>query len=189
MADWALKTESLRAIDAERASWNALVAEVGNRRSEPDIQGHWSFRDIAQHINDWRSRSLDVLEAEARLEPPPPAPWPVEFTTDDEINRWFHERARIISDDDVFDRAQILFVRLYRFVVGLPSPILADPDALPMLEGQSLASALTSRAFFSHVHDEHEPAIRRWLQRGKPLSVPALDAAAWQSAGLVDASM
>jgi hypothetical protein len=47
----------------------------------------------------------------------------------------------------------------------LPDDALSDPNRFPWLEGDALAEAIVSGEFFSHLHEEHEPEIRRWLQQ------------------------
>jgi hypothetical protein len=47
----------------------------------------------------------------------------------------------------------------------LPDEALDDPDRFPWLEGSALGPAIVSGEFFSHLHEEHEPEIRRWLQQ------------------------
>jgi len=43
--------------------------------------------------------------------------------------------------------------------------VLADPGAPPWVEGDSAGEAIGSRRCFGHVHEEHEPAVRAWLEQ------------------------
>jgi hypothetical protein len=47
----------------------------------------------------------------------------------------------------------------------LPDEALNDPNRFPWLEGNALGAQILSGEFFSHLHEEHEPEIRRWLQQ------------------------
>jgi hypothetical protein len=56
------------------------------------------------------------------------------------------------------------YARLAEIVQMLPDDALNDPRRFPWLEGNALAEVIVSGEFFSHLHEEHEPEIRRWLQ-------------------------
>jgi len=45
----------------------------------------------------------------------------------------------------------------------LPDEALEDPHFFPWLEGNALGSEIVNGQFFAHLHEEHEPDIRRWL--------------------------
>jgi hypothetical protein len=47
----------------------------------------------------------------------------------------------------------------------LPDEALTDPSFFPWLEGNALGPAIISGAYFEHWYEEHEPGIRRWLER------------------------
>ena len=67
------KTELLERIDAERAGWETLLSEVGEARMEqPGAAGDWTFKDVVAHLNGWRKRTVDRLQAASRGEAPPP---------------------------------------------------------------------------------------------------------------------
>lgn len=148
-------------IRAERAWWANLVAEVGaDRMNEPGPMGEWTFRDLAAHLLGWRERTIRRLEAAAAGGPTPPSPWPSELDGDDDrVNDWIQEESRDRSVHHVLDDVDRSYERLATAITGLPDDILADPGSLPWLQGVPL----DEMDFFSHVHDEHEPAIRAWL--------------------------
>lgn len=149
-------------IRAERAWWADLVAEIGEHRmTEPGPMGDWTFKDLAAHLLGWRDRTIGRLEAAAKGEEPAP-PWPAELDGDDSINAWIHERNRDRPVRNVLDDVDRSYERLANAVAALPEDLVARPGAMPGLEGEALADA----DFFGHVHDEHEPSIRAWLDRG-----------------------
>ena len=166
MTETGTKTRVLDAIDAERAAWHALVAEVGeDRLEEPGPMGDWSFKDLAAHLTGWRQRSLDRIEAGLRGEPDSSPPWPAVLATDDEINAWIHQREHDRPVAAVLADADDSFARLRASVDALPEPELNDPARFPWLDGQSLGTSILSGDFFGHLHEEHEPDVRAWLDR------------------------
>lgn len=145
-------------IENEREQWNRLVAEVGtDRMEEPGPMGEWTFKDLASHLTGWRERTIARLEASPGQEPQ--LPWPAELTEDDEINQWIYERDRDRPLDDILLEADNSFERLTSAIRALPEEDLLTPGRFPWAGDEPLADA----DFFGHLHEEHEPDIRRWL--------------------------
>ena len=164
MAEETTKSRALAAIEAERAAWCDLVAEVGqNRMLEPGPMGDWTFQDLAAHLTGWRQYSIARIEAVHRGEPIPPPPWPVEMTDDDAINDWIYAHERDRPADDVLADADATFSRLRAVVETMHDEELNDPRRFPWMEGRSLGDVLISRYYFAHLHEEHESAVRAWL--------------------------
>src|ERR687884_707181 len=96
-------------IRKEQRAWRDLVTEVGrDRMNEPGPMGAWTFKDLVSHLAGWRNRTLGRLEAAARGQPEPAAPWPAHMRDDDTINAWIRDRDRARSLDDVladYDRS------------------------------------------------------------------------------------
>jgi hypothetical protein len=162
------KGQVLAAIERERADWETLLAEVGEARMlEPGAMGEWTFKDLVAHLTGWRARSLRRLEAVAKGQPEPPPPWPADSTSDDdevdEINDWLHEVNRDRLLGEVIGESRESYARLAEIIQLLPDEVLSDPDRFPGLEGQALGPAIVNGDYFGHLHEEHEPAIRRWL--------------------------
>lgn len=171
MTNDSIRTRVLAAIDAERAAWNALVAEVGpGRMDEPGPMGDWTFKDLVAHLTGWRRYSIARIEAGLRGEADAPTPWPSDLATDDEshdeisaINAWIYDRERNRSLADVLAEAEATFPRLRAAVAALAEDELRDPARFPWLEGQALGDAIVSGDYFGHLHEEHEPDVRAWL--------------------------
>jgi hypothetical protein len=163
------KEQALDRIERERASWDALRAEVGEGRMErPGAAGAWTFKDVVAHLNAWRRRSLARLEAGRRGQPLPPPEWPAEFTDEtdegvERINAWIYEANRGRPLRDVLAESREQFRQLSSIVAALPEEELTDPGRFPWTGGTSLARAILGGDIFSHLHEEHEPAIRAWL--------------------------
>lgn len=160
-----LKHQLVEVVDEERTEWEALLADVDpDAMNDPGVAGDWSFRDVTAHLLAWRDGGIRLLEAEARGEPEPPTPWPAELATDDEINAWLTERDRAIPVDDVLDAYADTFTRLSTAVLALPDDALSDPGYFPWMAGTSIAESMLDRSWFDHLHVEHEPQIRRWIE-------------------------
>lgn len=156
--------EVLSAIERERAAWESLLAEVGEARMlEPGPMGEWTFKDLTAHLTGWRARSLQRLEAAANGQPEPAPVWPAALQTDDEINSWIHEINQDRLLGEVIAESRESYARLSEIVQMLPEEALTDPNYFPWLEGNALGEVIVSGAFFGHLHEEHEPDIRRWL--------------------------
>lgn len=162
-----LKHQLVEIVDEERTDWEALLADVDpDLMDEPGVTGDWSFRDVTAHLLAWRDGGIRLLEAEARGEPEPPTPWPATLTNDDEINAWLAERDRDIPVDTVLDAYADTFARMRTVVMALPDDALTDPEYFPWMAGQSVAESMLDHSWFDHLHIEHEPQIRRWIEVG-----------------------
>jgi hypothetical protein len=159
------KGQVLAAIERERDDWETLLVAVGEARMlTPGAMGNWTFKDLAAHITGWRARSLQRLEAAANGQPEPAPAWPADRVSDDEINDWIHQVNKDRLLGEVIDESRESYARLAEIVQMLPDDMLYAPNRFPWLEGHALGPAIVSGAFFSHVHEEHEPEVRRWLE-------------------------
>jgi hypothetical protein len=150
-------------IRADQRFWRDLVAEVGRERmNEPGPMGEWTFKDLTAHLAAWRNYRIPMVEAAGRGEPMPPPPWPAELSEDDydDINAWFQERDRGRSLDDVLDDYDGSFERLAQALEALPEDLAEDPNGLPWTDGDTAVEV----DFTEHLHGEHAPAIRAWLE-------------------------
>lgn len=148
----------------EQQAWRDVVAQVGDERMrDPGPMGEWSFEDLAAHLLGWRERTIGRLEALAAGGPEPRAPWPAELDDDDEINDWIQAEHADRPTRDVLDAIDRSYDRIGAALAALTEEQLADPAAMPWLDG----SAAADINWFSHWHEEHEPTVRAWLaERG-----------------------
>jgi len=153
------RDEQIAALRADQQFWRQLVAEVGpDRYTEPGPMGKWSFADMAAHLLGWRNRTIARLEAFSGGEPDPPNPWPANLDGDDPINDWIQAQhagrlpERLVADYDAS------YDRLIAALQSLPDAALMDPDLIPWLEGP-----LVDVDFMGHLHEEHMPSVRAWL--------------------------
>jgi hypothetical protein len=155
------KEQVIAGIRADRDFWRSLVDEVGrDRMEEPGPMGEWTFKDLAAHLAGWRNHRIAILEADAKGEPEPAAPWPADLDDDDPINEWIHDDAQKRSLDDVLADYDSTFYRLADALQGLPESKLADPAAYAWSGGEPLLNF----TFLDHLHEEHLPSIRAWIE-------------------------
>ena len=149
-------------IKTDQQYWRDLVAEVGpDRYDEPDAMGEWTFGDLAGHLLGWRNRTIARLEAAARGEPDP---LPYEPDTDDEIDAFnvqIRETDAGRQPAELVDAYTDSYDRLIRALGALPESVLRDGDAFPWTEGRPLIDI----PFTGHLHEEHVPDVRAWLDR------------------------
>src|SRR5829696_3679343 len=94
------KADLLSQIERAHATWDALAAaalKLDVRR--PGAIGDGDFAAAAAHLNGWRTRTVDRLEAAAKGTEPPPPPWPSSMKVENEaqvhaVNDWFFEQGR-----------------------------------------------------------------------------------------------
>jgi hypothetical protein len=156
------RAEQIAAIRADQRFWRDLAAEVGPERyAQPGPMGEWSFGDMAGHLLGWRNRTIARLEAAARGEPEPEPPWPPELDDDDSINDWIREGSAGRSPAQLVADYDASFDRLAAALDALPDDKLTDPDAFAWID-----EPLVDVDFTGHLHDEHVPDVRAWLDRG-----------------------
>lgn len=148
------------AIRADQTFWRNLVDEVGRERmDEPGPMGEWTFKDLTAHLAAWRNMRIPMLEAIGRGQPVPDPSYPSGMDDDDEINAWFRERDAQRSLDDVLEDYDRSFERLARAIEALPEDVARDPNGMPWAPGY----VVIDTDFTEHLHDEHLPSIRAWL--------------------------
>jgi uncharacterized protein DUF1706 len=153
------KAEMIAAIRADQQFWRALALEVGPERyGQPGPMGEWSFGDMAAHLLGWRNRSIARLEAAARGEAEPAPPWPPELDDDETINDWIQQQHAGVPAPQLVAAYEASYDRLVAGLEALPEDRLSDPSAFPWLGGP-----LAEADFTSHLHDEHVPSVRAWL--------------------------
>jgi hypothetical protein len=153
------KAEQLAALKADQQFWRDLAAEVTPERyAEPGPMGEWTFGDMAGHLLGWRNRTITRLDALGRGQPEPPTPWPAGLDGDDVINDWIREQDAGQPPEDLVTAYDRSFDRLAAAIDAVPDDKLTDPHAFPWLEGP-----LVDADFTSHLHDEHVPGVRAWL--------------------------
>ena len=154
------RDEQTAAIKADQQFWRDLAAEVGpDRYEEPGAMGEWTFGDVAGHLLGWRNRTIARLEAAARGEPDPLPNEPDSDAEVDAANVAIREADIGRSAGELVEAYTDSYDRLIRALGALPESLLRDGDALPWTEGRPLIDI----PFTGHLHEEHVPDVRAWL--------------------------
>jgi hypothetical protein len=160
------KADLLRLIDNEPAYWEALLAEVGEDRMEtPGATGPWSFKDVVVHLTGWRDRTIARLTAAATDTPLVAPAWAADLPDeedDDRINDWIYRQGRDRPLAEVLAESRRQFAQLRELTAGLPEDVLLTPGRYEWMDGYPLGATLVSS--FAHLHEEHDPTLRAWLQ-------------------------
>jgi len=156
--------DQIAAIRADQRFWRTLAAEVGpDRYAEPGPMGDWSFGDLAGHLLGWRERTLARLGAFGAGEPEPPNPWPADVDTgdpsDDPINAWIYANHADRSPAQLVAAYDASYDRLVAVLEAIPEDRLTDPEGRDWFGG-----TLVEVDFTGHLHDEHVPSVRAWLE-------------------------
>jgi hypothetical protein len=110
------KTGLLAQIEREQAFWTQLLAEIGTEHMlQPGAAGDWSFKDVVAHLNGWRSKTIERLDAAQHGHVPAAAPWPAALDEDDdveEINAWIYRENRDRPLQIVLDEYSRSFQRM-----------------------------------------------------------------------------
>jgi hypothetical protein len=158
------RAEQIAGIKADQEFWRDLAAEVGpDRYGEPGPMGEWSFGDMAGHLLGWRNRTIARLEALARGEPDPYADEPEGDEAVDRMNDWIRDNDVGRTPAELVAAYDASYDRPIAGLLALPDATLTDPDAMAWAEGPLLDAPFTG-----HLHEEHVPTVRAWLdgQRG-----------------------
>jgi uncharacterized protein (TIGR03083 family) len=153
------KADLIGAIRADQQFWRGLVAEVGpDRFDEPGPMGEWTFGDMAGHLLGWRDRSIARVEAGARGEPEPADPWPDDLADDDRVNDWIQAQNAGRSAAELVAAYDASYDRLAAAVDALSEEQATDPRTFPWI-----GEAIVDIDFTDHLHSEHVPSVRAWL--------------------------
>jgi len=156
------KQQLLEQIEHARSQWEALLAEIGlERMMMPGAMGDWTGKDVVAHLTTWWRREVAGLEAVRRGEQPEPHPSQRDVQV---INSWIHytNRDRLLSE--ILHEASAVWQQFAANLQALPEPELMQPGRFAWLGEEALGpNALDN--FLGHLHEEHEPEIRTWLDR------------------------
>lgn len=158
-ADWIARVERARDV------WEQLVVEASDLGMDrPGATGEWTFKEVATHLNAWRTLTIARLEAAAGDKNAPEMPWPngMSEETDDgtrEINQWFTARDQDRSLADILAETRYQFEKILATIEAIPD---AELEArYPWLEGYPISAVI--EGMLEHLHVDHEPEIRAWL--------------------------
>ncbi len=163
------KSELTNWLQEEHRKWEALLSQIGpSHLDQPGVNGVWSMKDMVAHLTGWNRWHVSRLGAASRGEPVPPAPWPADLKTEDEINAWIYESNHGLSVDAVLDDSHQVFRELFAIVESLPEDVQIEQL---QQRGQVFnlvwlgEKRFQPGEFFDHFRDDHEPDVRAWMGR------------------------
>jgi len=127
--------------------------------------GEWNFGDLAGHLLGWRNRTIARLEAFAADEPQPANPWPADLDEDtqiDEVNAWIQAQDAGRSPEQLVADYDGSYDRLIHALESMSDDKMTDPMAIDWLGGP-----LVDVDFTGHLHEEHVPGVRAWLDQAR----------------------
>jgi hypothetical protein len=168
------KSALLAQIEREHIFWEQLVAVIGeDHMLESGATGDWTFKDVVAHLNGWRGKTLARLDAALHGHAPVRPFWLAHLNEEEdieEINAWIYQANHDRPLRDVLDAYQCSFSSMRDAVSALSERDLTEPGRYDWMEGEALTALIT--ASFGHLHEEHEPALRAWLNQG---TTPMMD--------------
>jgi hypothetical protein len=155
-------------LRTNRASWNALLAQVDqDRMEEPGVEGDWSVKELIAHLTWYEGRIVEgaqqVLSTGSfALSRDGVAALPM-----DERNVLIAGESRSRPLGEVLSEAERVFDQLMAVVAACPDNILNDAQLLGLPDDIApwMRVANNSYAYYR----EHEQSIRAWLDRAPPL--------------------
>lgn len=169
-SDSAAKEQLLATLRAERARWEALIAEVGPERlTSPGVCGDQSVKDLLGHLTAYTRRWGAELRAVATGVPPTMRDlFDVDALPDgafewDETQQNAAIRAQYapLSPETVLAKWREATDLLLASVVSLDEVSIATPGQIPGTGDYPLTKAIAGDTFGHHAH--HAAEVRAWL--------------------------
>jgi hypothetical protein len=161
-ADW------LARIDQGQQTWESIVNEAGaDGLNRPGAAGDWTLKDVAGHLNGWRSRTVARLEATANGEEPAANIWPANLSDEteagtDEINEWLYDHYRAQPAETILGESREQFGRMRAAVEALSEDDLNTPGRFAWFGDDPISAVIDGS--LDHLYEEHEPTLRNWLE-------------------------
>lgn len=164
------KDQLLATLRAERARWEALIAEVGPERlTAPGVCGDQSVKDLLGHLaaysRGWGARLRSVATG---VPPTMREMFDVDALPEgagewDEAGQNAAIRAQYapLSPGTVLAKWREASDLLLASVAALPGDDIATPGRIPGIGDQPLAEAIAGDTFGHHAH--HAAEVRAWL--------------------------
>jgi len=150
------RDELLEAIEQNRARWDELVAQAGDRVHEPGVAGDWTLRDVVAHINYYLRFMVENLGGEARGFDD--MPQEVGFDTQ-KRNEWMHEKEKDLSWEFVGNENREITDELLRQLRKR-----SDADLRAQFVPWHPWPAWRWMCDTRDHYDEHIPGLRAWLK-------------------------
>lgn len=155
------KAEFLATLRAERAQWEALLAEVGEGRlDEPGATGHWSVKDVVAHVmwyEGWVNERL-AERAQGIAYVAPEMDTMYYHDRNERIYQMHHDRA---ASDVLADGRQV-FADLYAWADTLSEAELNATGLFPDTPPDWPAWRVFENMSYEH-YRKHAALLRAWL--------------------------
>lgn len=159
MTDKMTKNKLLERIRAERAQWDALLAQVDeSRMSEPGVTGDWSLKDIIAHVAWCEREVLGVLRAHAMVGSDL---WNL---SNNERNAAVYAQNHARTLHDVLGEAREVYPRLIEAIEALAEEDINDPARFHDMPSEWQPWSLIANNTYEH-YQAHVPSIRAWLEQ------------------------
>ncbi|MEO7913280.1 MAG: maleylpyruvate isomerase N-terminal domain-containing protein [Roseiflexaceae bacterium] len=153
----------LHELCTARVEWDALMAEVGERRmTEPGAVGDWSVKDVMAHLTSYSRWFVNASEAHFRGEPPPLDG--TEGMDFEQRNLFWHQQTRDRLLAEVQAESQQVFRRLLEVVEAHSEEFLTQPQQFEGVPAPLLVWKMLEGDIYEH-YREHIRTIRAWLEQ------------------------
>jgi len=155
------KATFIETLNAGRAEWEALLAEVGEARMlQPGAAGEWSVKDVIVHVM-WGERGMvGVMQAHALVGSDL---WNL---PEDERNAIMVAEQRDRPLHDVLTEEQQVYAQFLQGVQALSDEDFTDARRFREMPEQWLPWQVLAGCSFAH-YRQHMPSIRNWLSSAK----------------------
>jgi uncharacterized damage-inducible protein DinB len=153
------KAHFLEKVRQARARWEALVAEIDDKRMlQPGASGDWTLKDVLAHLT-WHEREmLGVLNARALTGS---EWWNLPL---DQRNQLIYEAHRDLPLERVRAEAQETYSRLLQALEGLAEEDLHDPGRFAEMPPEWQPWKLLAENTYEHYID-HFLSLKEWVKR------------------------
>jgi uncharacterized protein (TIGR03083 family) len=173
MSDVQTKDQLLATLRAERARWDALLAEVGEERlTVPGVAGDWSVKDLLGHLAAYQRYWGAQARGATTGVPPTPRDLfdtdavPERYATEDEQNAAIHALYAPLPPAAVLAKWREASDLLTDSVAALTEEDVITPGRFAWAGDRPLAEAMAGDTY-RHAA-EHAADVRAWLDRTGP---------------------
>jgi hypothetical protein len=155
------KAQFLADLEAGRAEWEALLAEVPlESYTQPGAAGDWTLKDVIAHTT-WHEREMvGMVEAHALVGS---ELWRLPL---DERNAAIYEQNRNRPLEEVLAEAKATFPQLVMALQTLSDGDLNDPSYFPGMPAEWVPWQVIASNAHRH-YQGHLPGLRDWLAQRK----------------------
>jgi ketosteroid isomerase-like protein len=155
------KASLLETLQAKRAEWDALLAEVPEARmTEPGVAGEWSVKDIIAHLTRYERWMGDRMHENLRGETY--VPTETDAMHFDERNNVFFQQDRNRTLPDVQAESRVAFQQLVEAVQAHTEAFLIEPQQFEGAPQPIVVWQMVRSEVYDH-YGEHVPSVKRWL--------------------------